>query len=68
MGQKVNKAKLRQLIKILILLLGIGLLLFSAQDIYRCLVRASRINEKWVQLYLPRLNVNLIKQAAEILK
>ena len=64
----MKKIKPKLLIKILIVVLGGGLFIFSAQDIYRYWVRAERVNEEFVQFYRPQLDTVLIKQAAEVLR
>lgn len=64
----MKKIKPKLAIKIIILILGGGLLIFTAQDLFRCLLRAEKVDEKFVQFYQPQLETELIKKAAEILK
>lgn len=64
----MKKIKPKLVIKIIILILGGGLLAFTAQDLYHHLMRAEKVKEEFVQYYRPRLNIRLIKEAAEILK
>lgn len=64
----MKKIKPQLLIKIMILVLGGGLLIFSTQDIYRYWLRGQKVNEKFVQFYRPQLNTELLKKAAEVLK
>lgn len=64
----MKKIKPKLVIKIIILILGGGLLAFTAQDLYHYLMRAEKVKEEFVQYYRPRLNIRLIKEAAEILK
>lgn len=64
----MKKLKQKLVIKIMILILGGGLLAFTALDLYRYLVRAETVDEKFVQFYRPQLNTELIKKAAEILE
>lgn len=58
----------KRLVKILLLVLAAGLLIFSAKDIYDSLLRVARVNEELVSAYRPSLDVESIRQAAEILR
>ena len=62
----MRKIKPKFLVKLLILILGLGLLIFTAQDVYRLLVRTEKTNDEYVQFYRVQLNVALIKQAAKV--
>lgn len=64
----IKKARPVLLVKILLFLLGLGLLVFTALDIYRHWVRSQSVNQELVQFYTPNLNLKMIKRAAEILK
>lgn len=64
----MRKINLKGLIKILIFVLMVGLLAFSAKSIYGYLSRAGRVKQELVEAHRPHLDVNLIKKAAEILK
>ena len=64
----MRKINPKRAIKIFILILVVGLLVFSAKNIYDSLSRAGRVSEELVESYRPYLNVELIKKAAETLR
>jgi hypothetical protein len=62
----MEKIKLKLLVKVLILGVGLGLVIFSAQDLYRLYLRASQVNQQLVEVHNIWLKKDLIEQAAKI--
>jgi len=64
----MKKLKIRNLIKICLMVFLFGLLAISGRNLYGLVSRAKKIDEKLVESYRPALDLGLVKQAAESLK
>ncbi|HUW21416.1 MAG TPA: hypothetical protein VMW41_01980 [Candidatus Bathyarchaeia archaeon] len=64
----MNELKIVKVIKILVFILILGSWVVAGRVIYNNLYRATKIDPALVELYQPRLDTDLVKRAAEVLR